>query len=235
MQVVLTRARADAEVSAARLESRGFEPILLPVTQIVATSWEAPAEIDFVVATSRHAFAGFLDRAERERAALLSRPLYAVGPATAAAARAAGFRDLRIAGGDAKSLTDLLLLTQARGRALYLAGADRKPTVEAALARLAVETRLALAYEARALDWDAAARSAAATAARAGAATLHYSRRGAGLFLTQIAAADLDESLHSFRHFALSEDAAAPIRERGARVEVPNHPGEDDLFALLAP
>lgn len=235
MEVVLTRARDDAEGSAARLAALGVSATIVPVTQILSLEWRAPGRIDAVIATSRHAFAGFTGRDVAERAALTALPLYAVGPATAAAAREVGFGDLRVAAGDAQALVDLLVLTNARGRALYLAGVDRKPAIEAALARMGLETALALAYEARALEWDAEARGKIAAAARNGAAVLHYSRRGADLFVKQIDKAGLDQSLGRFLHFAISHDAAAPIQNRGLRVVVANRPGEDGLFALLAP
>ena len=127
MEVVLTRARDDAEGSAARLAALGVSATIVPVTQILSLEWRAPGRIDAVIATSRHAFAGFTGRDVAERAALTALPLYAVGPATAAAAREVGFGDLRVAAGDAQALVDLLVLTNARGRALYLAGVDRKP------------------------------------------------------------------------------------------------------------
>ena len=235
MQVVLTRARADAEASAARLGARGVATILLPVTRLVVAVLPPLPAVDFVVATSRHAFAGLPARPAPERAAVLARPLYAVGAATAAAARAAGFLDVRVAAGDADALVDLLVLSNASGRALYLAGADRKPRLETALAERSIETHVVLAYAAAPRVWEAADRTLAADAARAGAHVLHYSRRGADLFVKQLDAAGLAGRLDAFRHLALSKDAGAPIRDRGAPVICSVRPDEDDLFALLAP
>jgi uroporphyrinogen-III synthase len=231
--VVLTRAVADAQASATLLAARGFETVLLPVTRIVVADPPAIPPVDFVVATSRHAFACLAALPAPDRAALLARPLYAVGAATAAQARAAGFRDLRAASGDAAALVDLLALTGARGRALYLAGADRKPGVEAALDRMGVATTLVVAYEAAPLVWDADARAAAAAAALARAHVLHYSRRAATLFVARMREADLEGGLNAMRHLALSQDAGAPLSSLGLDVRWPARPREDDLFALL--
>lgn len=233
MAVVLTRARIDAQASAARLAARGFETILLPVTRILVPDWPPAPSVDFVVATSRHAFAGLAARPAPERADLLARPLYAVGAATAAQARVAGFRDVRVAAGDAAALVDLMVLTGARGRALYLAGADRKPAVEAALDRMGIATTLLVAYEAAPLAWDAYARADAAAAARAGVHVLHYSRRAATLFVARMREAGLEGGLNAMRHLALSQDAGAPLSILGLDVRRPARPREDDLFALL--
>lgn len=233
MAVVLTRAVADAQASAARLAALGFETILLPVTRLVVVALPPLPPVDLVVATSRHAFAGLAARPPEERATLLTRPLYAVGAATAAAARAAGFADVHVAAGDAAALVELLARSKAAGRALYLAGADRKPTVEAALARLGLATRLLVAYAAEPEAWSDRQRAVAVGAA--GASVLHYSRRAAALFVKQLDEAGAQARLEGFRHLALSKDAGAPIRDRGLRVLCPERPNEDDLFALLAP
>ena len=234
MKALLTRARPDAEASAQRLAARGIEAALAPVLEIVPKPLAAAPPVDFVLATSRHAFTALDGLARAGRAALTGRPLYAVGPATAAAARAAGFADLRIARGDALSMLDLLVLTGARGRALYLAGADRSPTLEAGLEKMGVATRVEIAYAARARDWSGAERRAVADAAEVGASVLHYSGRSAELFLRQIDAAGLGGRLDAFRHVAMSRQASRPIQNRCSRVVWPERPREDDLFALLS-
>lgn len=234
MQVVVTRARDDAAATGARLVAQGFAPLLLPVLEIVSERLDLAGPVQFVIATSRHAFAALASLPPGDRAVLLARPIHVVGPATALAARAAGFAQVYVAQGDATSMLDLMASTGARGPALYLAGRDRGATLEAGLERLGVETRAHIAYAARARDWTAAERRAAEEAMEAGAAVLHYSRRSAALFLAQIDAAGLDRRLAAFRHLAISENAAQPIRARGLRVVWPASPNEDDLFALLS-
>ncbi len=100
-------------------------------------------------------------------------PLYVVGGKTAAAAARAGLVAQATAG-DVAALVPSL----PQGRALYLAGRDRKPDLEAALAgRIAT----VVVYEARArAGWDEAEAQAVAAAAVA----LHYSERSAELALT---------------------------------------------------
>ncbi len=83
---------------------------------------------DALLATSRHAFTQGPDL-QRWGKRL---PVFAVGRRTAEAARAAGFDDVRIGAGDGEGLATLVRLTLPRpARLLYLAGRDRKPTLEA--------------------------------------------------------------------------------------------------------
>ena len=93
---------ADAERSAVLLRARGFEPVLAPVIQIVATGAEPPDEkFDAIIATSANAFA-FLS--QKARADLGGLKLYVAGERTAAAAIAAGFDAPEETADDARAL-----------------------------------------------------------------------------------------------------------------------------------
>lgn len=233
MKALLTRARDDGQASAARLAERGIAAAILPLTEIVVHPLATLPDADFTLATSRRAFAALDALDPLQRATALRRPLFVVGDATAFAACEAGFHDIRVADGDAAALLERLALEQpAPGpRALYLAGADRKPTLEQGLARAGIETSTVVAYAARARGWTPDEIEIARVGAREEAAVLHYSRRSAALFLERIDACGLPAG--AFRHFALSPDAGAPIQSRGSRVIVPQSPREDALFDLL--
>jgi uroporphyrinogen-III synthase len=232
MRVVLTRAAEDAARTAARLAGRGHEAILAPVLALAALPSPLPGRADGFLATSAHAFLGWADRPAHERAWASARPLFAVGATTAAAAAAAGFRDVRRAGGDAASLVDLVRLTARSGDSLvYLAGRDRKPTLEQALAAAGVAPVVAEVYEAAALDWDAATR--ARLAGLEAAAVPHFSRRSAEVFLANARAAGLSARVATWRHAAISDDAAAPLLAAGLTVAVAARPDEAELLAAL--
>ncbi len=228
MRVLLTRPLADAERTAAALADRGHAAVLAPVTEIRPTGAPLPAgSFDALAITSRHALAG---------AAGLDRglPVFAVGRSTAAAARAAGFRDMRIGTGDADGLATLLRLTLPRpARLLYLAGHDRKAALEQAMAAAGHAVAVVETYRAEPLAaWPAPA--LAALAAGTLDAALHYSRRGTGLALGLGEAAGLAEAFVALRHLCLSEDCAEPLRvRRAASVTVAARPDEDALLALL--
>jgi uroporphyrinogen-III synthase len=230
--VVLARARDEAEASRARLEALGRRVALAPVTEIELLAIGPLPEAELTLATSPRAFAAFAARPEAERARLIGRPIYVVGPRSARAARSAGFVDVREApAGDAAGALDLLARDRAGGRAVYLAGRARKPTLEEGLARLGVRVLTFEAYDARARVWDAGERAVAARAAAEGADALHYSRRSAELFFENAVAAGIDP--RGFRHFALSEDAAGPALAAGAPARWAERPREEALFALL--
>ena len=91
MRVVVTRPHADALRTAERLAELGHEPALSPVLSVRATGAALPeGPFDAVLATSANAFVG-LDRG----ASAMSLPIFTVGESTAAAARRAGFDEIR--------------------------------------------------------------------------------------------------------------------------------------------
>lgn len=170
-RVLVLRPQPGADETAARVRGLGLEPVVAPLFTIRMLPWTVPdaADFDAVMLTSANAAwhgGGGLAR-------LLALPCYAVGEATAAAAREAGFTDIRVGPDDGLAL---LLDMQAAGvsRALHLCGVDHI-TLEPAEIRI---TRIPV-YEAVA----AAALPAAAGAAIEGeAVALLHSPRAARLF-----------------------------------------------------
>lgn len=216
--VALFRVAEDAAATCERLAARGFEAALAPVTQIVALANAPPAgPFDFAVATSAKAFAFGAG------ATLGGLPLFVVGEKTAQAARRAGL-DPSAAADDVAALRALL----PQGRALYLAGRDRKPDLEAALAgRVAVVE--VYAAQARA-GWrpEEAEGVACATAA------LHYSARGAALAAALAARAGVGPAFLRLTHVCLSRETAAPLAGAGAaRALWPRRPTEEALLDVL--
>ena len=142
--VLVVRPAADAEALARRLTPMGIDAIISPVMTIKASG---PSEIavdgaQALLITSVQAVRTGLSRLSGDRRALP--PLWAVGDATAEAAKAAGMADVRAGPGDAAGLAQALTayLDPADGPLLYLAGRTRKPDLEAALqaAGFAVDT-----------------------------------------------------------------------------------------------
>lgn len=225
------RAPAAAAKTAALLTAAGHVVSLAPVTRVVTRPIEWPGgRFDAVLATSANAFS-----TKPPDEALLHRPVFAVGRATAEAARAAGFRDTRVATGDAAFLVTLVRLTLPRpGRLLYLAGHDRKPMTEALLtdAGYRIETIEAYAAEPVARwseDMLAALRTGTVDAA------LHFSRRSAELALELASRHDIAARFLDLPHVCLSDDVAMPLRDAGARaVSVATRPDEAALLELLA-
>ncbi|WP_312798617.1 uroporphyrinogen-III synthase [Tianweitania sp.] len=131
-RVLLTRPEPGASRTAKTLVARGYEPFVMPLTQVRAVADAGlSAAVDCVAVTSANA----VRYASPELiAALRGLPVFAVGARTAEAARAAGLSDAEDAGGTAALLAATLIArTQADARVAYLCGTPRKPVLEATL------------------------------------------------------------------------------------------------------
>ena len=213
------------------LRAAGHEVMLSPVIEIVALEATWPSGVvDAALATSANAFVvpGVGPAPEARRLM----PLYLVGERTVERARERGFEGAAIVAGNAAALSLAFgTLAHKPRRLVYLAGRDRKPDIEAALADAGQAPELLEVYRAQAAD---ALSDAAETAIRAQEidAVLHYSRRSATLFAGLASGRGLDIS--SLRHLCLSEDVAAPLHERGLpHVEIAGAPNEAALLQLL--
>jgi uroporphyrinogen-III synthase len=229
-RIALMRAQDDAEATAAELAARGYEAVIAPAIEIRALPAAPPeGRFDALVAASPRAFHA-LREADRARVATI--PLHAVGARAARAAREVGFALAGEPAVDAAALAERLARTLPPGaRVIYLAGRDRKPTLEAALAAagLAVQAVELYVAEARAA-WST--REARAVADCDGA--LHYSRRTAALAVALAARAGLAERFRAIDHFCLSADVAAPLLADGAeRVVCADAADEAHLMAAL--
>lgn len=120
--IAVLRPEPGNRVTASAIEARGRTAIRLPLFEARPIAWDVPDPDDFdaLVITSanalRHGGAGL--------AALLDLPTYAVGEATAEAARRAGFGVAEIG---SKGSAELLARAESQGvrRALHLAGRER--------------------------------------------------------------------------------------------------------------
>jgi uroporphyrinogen-III synthase len=229
-RIALTRAEADAEATAAELAARGFEAVIAPAIAIRALPASPPAgRFDALVATSPRAIKAL---GAVDRAGLATVPLHVVGARAARAALEAGLALAGEPAADAGALAERLARILPPGaRLLYLAGRDRKPTLEAALAAAGFSVESVELYVAEA---RAAWRPDEVRAVAACDGALHYSRRTAALVLALAARAGIAERFRAIDHFCLSADVAAPLLADGAlRVVCADAPDEARLFAAL--
>lgn len=228
MRILVTRSQDDAERTARRLAALDHDAVIAPVTEIVPTGDPMPAGAwDALIVTSAHA---------REALAAMpdkSLPVFAVGPHTASAVRAAGFSDIATAEGDAKSLSRLIRSTWAGGsRLLHVTARHHKEEPAASLTAAGFEVAEWSAYEARAVRELPPAGAEALRTGQIGAA-LHYSRRSALIVLRLIEEAGLTSTLRAFPHLCLSADVAVPFEGLGATTLLAERPDEEALLALL--
>lgn len=228
MRLLLTRAEEDAAPSAARLAARGHECLVSSLLRIEDIDACVPAgSFGAVAMTSARAARSLTARGLEP--AFRALPLWIVGRRTLDAARAAGFDGPALVASDAAALLAEIGTLEDRGRALYLAGADRKPFLEEGLLRLGVEYAVCEVYRACAVA-DFSKDVAAALAAGRIDAVLHFSRRSAALFIAAADRAGL--ALDATRHFCLSQDVAAPLVARGITAAIAAAATEPALFDL---
>lgn len=119
-RVAITRAMPEAEITAQRVRALGAEPVIAPLLTIVPCGYDTNVEgaqaLIFTSINGVHAFPAVREAQDKI--------ILAVGDATAAAARAAGHKNVRSADGDVASLAALAKATldPARGKIIHIAG-----------------------------------------------------------------------------------------------------------------
>ncbi|MDQ0420640.1 uroporphyrinogen-III synthase [Peteryoungia aggregata LMG 23059] len=139
MRVLVTRPEPASARTAAELERRGHEPVLLPLMQAVQQPQAlAPPPLTGTAAiavTSAEAMRVIETLTDEAQQPFLALPLFAVGRATARAARDAGFDDVSVADGDGRSLARLLIARRdPAAPIIYLTGTPRSSEFETDLA-----------------------------------------------------------------------------------------------------
>jgi uroporphyrinogen-III synthase len=233
MRLLVTRPEPDAARTADKLRAAGHAVLLAPLMRVEPVVAALAGNWDAVLMTSANAARTISGRAEDLRGL----PVFAVGDKTAEAARDAGFAQVTSADGAISDLVDLVVaqLGDAKERLLYLTGEDRAGDLAGDLARHGHVIRTAVVYRVVAAD---SLPDAVREAIRAGRldAVLHYSRRSAATLLRLAADAGVLNAALSLAHYCLSEEVAAPLRERGASaVQVAPAPQEAALIGVLGP
>lgn len=232
MKILLTRPVGDAEKTAADLRALGHDVIVAPLMEIRFRKGPEIAldDAQAVLVTSANGV-----RALARRTARRDMPLFAVGPQTAERARAAGFRAVKSADGDAEALARAVTgwARPEAGALFHARGAHAKGDLAALLAAAGFRVQSEVLYEAveaKALP------PAAAQALGSGSldAVLLYSQRSARIFAHCAISAGLQEICETMAALCLSEAVAAglaPLQFRSVRIA--SHPDQAGLFALL--
>jgi uroporphyrinogen-III synthase len=230
MHVLITRPRDQALELADRLAARGDTALIEPLLTIARIAGVVPQleGVQALVLTSANAapalgpWAGQL-------------PLFAVGAATAGAARRTGCATVIAAAGSGADLAHLIAqrCRPENGALLHLSGADVRPELGEELAAAGFALRRQVVYEAR----PAPALSPAAVAAierRQIEAVLLFSPRTARIFVELIARHELQDHLAAAAAICLSAVVAQPCRELVWRAIYPAaRPTPDALLEAL--
>ncbi len=231
MAVFVTRPSPDDEKTAHELRARGFDVLVSPALRLEPLPFhdDHEATYDAVIVTSANAVRAVKD--DPALAPLLKLPLFAVGDASAEAARQVGFANVVSASGDGAALRDLVAATLKKGSTLcYLAGADlgRDLTLELGEHGYTVITHTTYRMM-PVLSFPAEV--TAAFNAEGIEAVLHYSRRSARAFVEAVQASGIEILALALPHVCISEAVASILREAGAsRVIVAQTPDENAIF-----
>jgi uroporphyrinogen-III synthase len=230
--VLVTRPQPDAEALAALLREKKLHALVDPLFKIEFAS--LPPEkgnYQALLATSRNAIRALINCGAIKDFKKL--PLFTVGEETEAAARQAGFANIKSAEASAASLSELIMETciPSKGALLYLAGKTRKATLETQLISQGFKIKL---WEAYAMHPSPGLRDATLHALRQKTldAVLLFSERASAHFLQLGSALDAD-GLKAPTYFCLSEQVAMPLQKKGLMALYPPAPSLHALIELL--
>ncbi len=228
--VLITRPEPGASETAARVAALGLSPVIAPLMAVGHTG-RPPGGLEGVAATlltSRNAVAGC-------PVSCHGRVVFAVGDATAAHARDAGFKDVRTASGDAVALARLVTETIRPENGPLFLPAGRRQGFDLAhhLREHGFRVIRRVVYEAKALP------------ALPDEAQSHLRERDVGVvmffsaetsrhFVRLVRAARLQQAVDSVEAVSISDKATVALRELPwRRISVAAKPNQDAMLALL--
>jgi uroporphyrinogen-III synthase len=236
MRVLVTRPLHSGERTAQRLADLGHAALLLPLTRPVHDAAAAAHALDMstgVIAVTSAEAVRVLGELGPVLMPHLSRPLFAVGRATAKAGEKIGFAVTDHSDGSGIELADLIAeRRQLLGPSLtYLTGFPRTPGFEARLTALGIPFRTAECYRMEEVE---PAEELLGNLLSAADAVLFYSAHTASRFFSLPYLATRPDILTKMRFLCLSSAIAATLPNTLAgNVEIAEMPDEDSLLALL--
>jgi uroporphyrinogen-III synthase len=236
MKALVTRPAEDAAPLARALAARGLEPVLAPMLSIVPAEDAARLLADALIGAQAVLFTSASGaRIFAAASARRELPVFAVGDASAAAARLAGFRTVMSAGGDVADLAALAAarLAPQQGALVHVAGSTVAGDLAGVLGKAGFTVRRAVVYEARPAE-ALAPEAAAALAQGEAAVALFFSPRTAASFARLAAAAGVGPRCRTLTAVALSPAVAAALGELPWwRIAVAEAPTQPALLAAL--
>lgn len=234
MRVLVTRPERDARREAETLLSRGHEPVLAPLLEI---EFLLDVDLDLegaqaVILTSRNALRALSMHPDKDRA--LGLPVFAVGEATARAAKNFGFKEVTIGPGTAAGLLPLIRreVHPEKGALVHLSAEvvafDLKPLLD----EEGFEYRRSVLYRSKPMQAfpDSVAHDLALGAI---SGVILLSPRTAKTFAALVERQGVATKTKRPVCYCLSEAVAEAVAPLGYAVRVPPLPREEDVLALL--
>ena len=228
MRVWITRTAPEAQATAERVAALGHRAIIAPLLAVERLAGVPPLDgVGALAFSSRHAVEAFA-RSSTARAL----PVFVTGAATARAARAAGFTQVRDADGDGRALARVIAAEHRGSNGAVLHPAAEEPAFDmvAALAAEAVQASSYAAYRTFPLELTpnvvALLRDAALDA------VLVHSAKAAGEIARRLTSGQAGR-LHAYVISASVAEALAGAGFKG--VHVADQPTEAALLRRLGP
>ena len=231
MRILVTRPQPQADKTADKLVAMGHEVVIEP--QLVFNAMAVPADtvrgLAALIVTSSRAIealghAGLL-------ADLASVPIFCVGQASGRAAVAAGFRQVKIAGGDVGSLLRSVVAAKPEGRVLYAAGVERSGNLVGELENYGILSDLQEVYRMVAVKGFSSQVHTYISGGKIDCA-LFYSPRSLKVFLQNCHLEKVADFLNSMKVLCISERVAS-LAKPFSQVSIAEAPTEEALFSLL--
>jgi uroporphyrinogen-III synthase len=237
MRLIVTRPADDLAPLRAKLEAMGHEVLAAPLLGIAFSDANVPGRpYQAVLVTSANGARAIAQH--RERARIVATDAITVGPASAAAAREAGFAHVEEApGGDVGGMIAHVTATRnpASGPLLYASGEVTAGSLQESLADRGFKVDRAILYAAQPVV-NLPRQTLAAIREGKAHGVLLYSPRTASVWGGLVAAANLAGEARQLRHFCISANTAAAVR--GALPHVPvsvaSTPTEQGMLMLVA-
>ena len=235
MRILITRPREDAEPFARALMAAGHEPVIEPLLEIGFLDGP-PLDLIGVQAILLTSANGA--RATAKRTPMRDIAVVAVGPATAAAARAAGFTRVSESEGEGEGVDALAAFARATlkpadGALVHPAGSVAAGDLGGALSAQGFTVRRHVIYEAKAVDHLSGAVVAELSAGLIDAVTF-FSPRTAALFVELIDEEELGGACNRVTAICLSQAVANVLAPVGfAHIKVAEKPSQDAMLAVI--
>ncbi|SIQ90210.1 uroporphyrinogen-III synthase [Rhizobium sp. RU20A] len=253
MRVLVTRPEPAATRTAEKLVALGHVPILLPLSRArhdpqaalralngssarrgASQAGGQPSSPPCVIAVTSAEALRALESLGEALVPHLSRPLFAVGQATAAMAKSLGFRDIVTGEGNGADLAAAIARApQASAGVIYLAGRPRARGLEDALCAAGIPLSVAVCYTMQPLDYERAAVEARLSSS-VPQAVLVYSGETARALITLLQGDILSDLSRQMTWHPLSPAIAGVLPATLSVAEPPARPDEDLLLATLA-
>lgn len=232
MRILITRPMEAGEHLAQLLQERGHEAVLSPAIDV---HFEDGPDIllgsaQAILVTSANGVHALARRTKQR-----DLPLFAVGPQTAQAARAAGFGMVRDAGGDAEALAQSVcqMASPSGGLLLHVTGDTATDNLVPILSQQGFKVEVLRLYRTSERETLSEAAAGALASGSIDAAML-FSPRSARAFVQQVLRAGLRKNCETIVALcigAAAADALAPLRF--AAIHIAAQPNREAMLALL--